>query len=115
MSDNLLPPFLAEPRRAVWRPWKIAGLAALAATYLFHQGLPGWLVAPAIAFGLEAVVNLSWHVLRYLRDRVFWRVRNRILGSFIFVGLIPLLLILGSVYLTAYIVAGQLAANYLHS
>jgi sigma-B regulation protein RsbU (phosphoserine phosphatase) len=115
MSELFLPPDPDEPKKRVWKTWKKVGLALLASAYFFGDRLPAWMVVPPTLFGLAASINLLFHFLRYLRDRLFWRVRNRILGAFIFVGFIPLLLILGTVYFTAYIVAGQLAVNYLNA
>src|SRR5262245_21860202 len=115
MPELFLPPDPSEPKKRVWKTWKKAGLALLAVAYSLGRYLPAWIVIPAALFGAAAAVNLTFHFLRWLKDRLFWRVRNRILGSFIFVGLIPLLLILGTVYLTAYIMGGQLAVNYLEA
>jgi sigma-B regulation protein RsbU (phosphoserine phosphatase) len=75
--------------------------------------LPGWLAALLIIFGLVALFNLLFHLFRYLKDKFFWRVRNRVLGAFIFVGIIPLVLLLGTIFISGRLLVGQLAANYL--
>jgi phosphoserine phosphatase RsbU/P len=101
------------PEKKFWRPWKWIGLALYAASLLFNRWLPGPIVAAGYLYGIVVIANLLFHAFRYLKNRLFWRVRNRIIGSFIFVGIIPLLLLLGIVYLSAYMVAGQLAGKYL--
>jgi phosphoserine phosphatase RsbU/P len=50
-----------------------------------------------------------------LKNRLFWRVRNRLIGSFVFVGILPLALLLGVVLLTGYVLLGQLAGRHLEN
>ncbi len=98
-----------------WRPWKWIGLAIYATTLLLNRRLPPPLIAAGYICGIVVIANLLFHFFRYLRDRLFWRVRNRLIGAFIFVGVIPLLLLLGVAYLSAYSLLGQLAAQYLEN
>jgi len=93
------------PEKKFWKPWKWIGLAVYAAALLFNRWLPGLIVGLAYLYGVVVIANLLFYVFRYLKDRLFWRVRNRIIGSFIFVGFIPLLLLLGIIYLSAYLLA----------
>ena len=74
--------------------------------------LPGIVIAICYLWGLAVVANLLFFAGRYLRDRLFWRVRNRLLASFVFVGLIPIVVLFGLVFLSSYILLGQLAATY---
>ena len=103
------------PVKKFWKPWKWVGLAVYAAALLFNRWLPGLIVGVGYLCGIVVIANLLFHAFRYLKNRLFWRVRNRIIGSFVFVGFIPLLLLLGIVYLSAYLLAGQLAGKYLDS
>ncbi len=108
----LLPPGDA-PKKKFWKPWKWIGLLTYAAVLLLNRWLPGPLVAAGYLYGIAVIANLLFHAFRYIKDRLFWRVRNRIIGSFIFVGVIPIVLLLGVVFLSAFLLAGQLAGRYL--
>jgi len=103
------------PVKKFWKPWKWIGLAVYAAALLFNRWLPGLIVGVGYLYGIVVIANLLFHAFRYLKNRLFWRVRNRIIGSFVFVGFIPLLLLGGIIYLSAYMLAGQLAGKYLDS
>jgi sigma-B regulation protein RsbU (phosphoserine phosphatase) len=46
---------------------------------------------------------------RWLRRRLLWRLRNRLIVTYIFIGVIPLLLLLAMVVLAGYLFAGQFA------
>jgi sigma-B regulation protein RsbU (phosphoserine phosphatase) len=111
-TQILLPPGDA-PKKKFWKPWKWIGLLTYAAVLLLNRWLPGPLVAAGYLYGIAVVAHLLFHAFRYLKDRLFWRVRNRIIGSFIFVGIIPIVLLLGVVFLSAFLLAGQLADRYL--
>jgi len=113
MSETLLlPPEVTPPKRKVWRLWKWIGLAVYAVVLLFDRWLPDVVVILGQLFGILVLLNLTFHGIRFLKNRFFWRVRNRIAGSLIFVGLIPLLLMLGTVFVALYLLAGQLAARH---
>ena len=92
----------------------MVGISVYVAALLFGRWLPEFLVAAANIYGIVVIAKLVFFVFRYLRDRFFWRVRNRLIGSFIFVGIIPLLILLGVVALSGYILLGQLAGQYLN-
>jgi sigma-B regulation protein RsbU (phosphoserine phosphatase) len=114
MKEQILLPPNDVPSRKFWKPWKWIGLAAYGAALLFHRWLPGPFVAAAYLYGIVVIACLIFFVFRYLKDRFFWRVRNRLIGSFIFVGIIPLLILLGVVALSGYILLGHLAGQYLN-
>ena len=92
----------------------MVGVSVYVAALLFNRWLPGFLVAAAYIYGIVVIAGLVFFVFRYLKDRFFWRVRNRLIGSFIFVGIIPLLILLGVVALSGYILLGHLAGQYLN-
>ncbi|MFH1574567.1 MAG: SpoIIE family protein phosphatase [Acidobacteriota bacterium] len=110
-----LPPIAGTTTRRRGKRWIWFALGLFGLTLLFRRWLPSGVEALGILAGLAGAVVLIFRAGRLLRDRVFWRVRNRILGAFIFAGLIPLALALGTVFLVAYMYTGQLAATYLRS
>jgi sigma-B regulation protein RsbU (phosphoserine phosphatase) len=115
MNEQILLQPLESPGKKFWKSWKWIGLAVYIAALALGRYLPGPVVAAAYIYGMVVVANLVFFGFRYLRDRIFWRVRNRLIGSFIFVGVIPLLVVLGLVSLAAYLMFGQLAGQYLKS
>ncbi len=115
MNEIALLPDVSEPKKPFWRPWKWIGLLCFATALLLGRWLPGLVVFLGYAYGIVVISLVLWRGFFLLRERLFWRVRNRILGLFIFVGLIPLLLILGTIFLAGYLLVGQLAGNYLET
>jgi phosphoserine phosphatase RsbU/P len=113
MTKQLLEPQGDAPAIKIWRLWKWIGLALYAAVLLFGRWLPGMIVAVGYLYGIVVIANLLFHLFRYLKNRIFWRVRNRLIGSFIFVGVIPLLLLSSLVFLSGFVMFGQLAGRYL--
>jgi sigma-B regulation protein RsbU (phosphoserine phosphatase) len=115
MTEQILLTPMESPRRKFWKKWKWIGLAIFAVALLFRQWLPGFVVTAANVYGIVVIANLAIFIFRYLRDWLFWRVRNRLIGSFIFVGVLPLLIILGLASLAIYLVFAQLAGQYLNT
>jgi phosphoserine phosphatase RsbU/P len=109
----LLPPDDSAPRK-FWKPWKWVGLCLYVAALLLKRWLPDFIVGAAYLYGTVVIACLIFFILRYVKDRFFWRVRNRLIGSFVFVGVIPLLILLGVVALSGYILLGYLAGQYLN-
>src|SRR5947209_1536418 len=48
--------------------------------------------------------------LRWVRHKLLWRLRNRLIVTYVFIGVIPVLLIGAMVFLGSYLFAGQFAA-----
>ena len=115
MERQLLLPPDESPKKRFWKAWKWIGLLIFAAVLLLSRWLPGPLVAAGYLYGIGVIANLLFYGFRYLKDRLFWRVRNRIIGSFIFIGIIPIVLLLAVVFLSAYLLAAQLAGRYLET
>jgi phosphoserine phosphatase RsbU/P len=105
MTEQILLPPSDAPHRKFWKSWKWIGLAVFAIALVFRQSLPGLVLAAAYIYGIVVIANL-------IRQWFFWRVRNRLLGFFIFVGVIPLLVLLGVVLLAANMLLGRLAGQY---
>ena len=115
MKERLLLQPLETAPKKFWKKWKWIGLIVYIAALALGRYLPGPVVAAAYIYGVVAIANLVFFGFRYLRDRLFWRMRNRLIGSFIFVGVIPLLIILGLICLAGYLLFGQLAGQYLNT
>lgn len=116
--NNATPDLLSAPvipRKKIWRAWKLVGLAVFAVAIPLGRWLPGFVYLAAVLAGIVVIANLSYHGLRRLTEPIFWKVRNRMLGSFLFIGFIPLGLLLLAIMLVGYIALGQLSAAYLKS
>lgn len=113
MREQILLPPGDMPSQKFWKPWKWTGLCVYAAALLFGRWLPDYVLTAAHIYGIVVIALLIVFVFRYLKDRFFWRVRNRLIGSFVFVGVIPILILIGVVVLSGYILLGHLAGQYL--
>src|SRR5581483_2254952 len=51
----------------------------------------------------------AWLLFRFLRDRVLWRLRNRLIVTYVFIGVIPLILLVTLSMTAFYLFAGQFA------
>ena len=56
-----------------------------------------------------ASILFCWLLFRFLRDRVLWRLRNRLIVTYVFMGVIPLVLLTILALTTFYLLAGQFA------
>jgi sigma-B regulation protein RsbU (phosphoserine phosphatase) len=56
-----------------------------------------------------AFVLFSWLAFRWLRKWLLWRLRNRLIVSYVFIGVIPLILLLTLSVTAFYLFAGQFA------
>jgi phosphoserine phosphatase RsbU/P len=70
------------------------------------EGLSGWvkflLFVAAVLFAIVA--------FRALKRRVLWRLRNRLIVTYIFIGVIPVMLLVTMGIITIYLFAGQFAS-----
>jgi len=94
--------------RAVW-----VGLVALAAEGAFRLGfVPAGLVFATRA-GLAAVALLAaWRGLSWLMRHLFWRIRTKLIVSYLFIAVVPLVL-LATFFLTGGFICTGLVANYM--
>ncbi len=68
--------------------------------------LEGWITfLSSVAVILFAVV-----AFRYLRTNLLWRLRNRLIVTYVFIGVIPVILLLVISLTTLYLLAGQFAS-----
>jgi phosphoserine phosphatase RsbU/P len=56
-----------------------------------------------------AAVLYSILAFRWLRKKILWRLRNRLIVTYVFIGVIPVVLLLTMALFTAYLFAGQFA------
>jgi phosphoserine phosphatase RsbU/P len=67
--------------------------------------LSGWATFLAYVFVVFAVA-LGF---RWLRKRLMWRLRNRLIVTYVFIGVIPVILLISMALLAGYLFAGQFA------
>ena len=46
---------------------------------------------------------------RFLKAKILWRLRNRLIVTYMFIGVVPTLLLIGMTFVTLYLLAGQFA------
>src|SRR5947209_3307948 len=73
--------------------------------------LSGWIVfLSIIVFALLCVLGARW-----ISSRLLWRLRNRLIVTYIFIGVVPLILLISLAGLAFYLFSGQFAAYILTS
>jgi sigma-B regulation protein RsbU (phosphoserine phosphatase) len=82
---------------------KVASLLRLQ----WEDYLGGWI---SFLSGL-AIIFFLWLGFRWVRNRILWRLRNRLIVTYVFIGVIPALLLIAMAFVTIYLFAGQFA-NY---
>ena len=68
--------------------------------------LSGWIIFLSIV----AIVLLSVSTYRWLRSKLLWRLRNRLIVTYVFIGVIPVVLLVMISLITLYLYAGQFAS-----
>ena len=71
----------------------------------FGASLAGWV--SFLTFVCAAL--FLWLLFQWLRDRVLWRLRNRLIVTYVFIGVIPLILLVTLALTAFYLFAGQFA------
>lgn len=83
----------------------IAQKAAVLFRFSSGASLAGW-----ISFlTFLACVLFSWLAFRWLRDKLLWRLRNRLIVTYVFIGVIPVMLLVTLSLTGFYLFAGQFA------
>ena len=67
--------------------------------------LSGWATVMSFVF----VVCLLLRGMRWARQRMLWRLRNRLIVTYVFIGVIPIILLISMSLLAGYLFAGQFA------
>ncbi|MGA3090443.1 MAG: SpoIIE family protein phosphatase [Terriglobales bacterium] len=69
-------------------------------------GLTGWVMF----LSLLAILLLAVRAYRWLRSQLLWRLRNRLIVTYVFIGVIPVFLLVAISLITLYLLAGQFAS-----
>ena len=56
-----------------------------------------------------AIVLFTVLAFRWLKAKLLWRLRNRLIVTYVFIGVVPTLLLIAMVFATLYLFAGQFA------
>jgi sigma-B regulation protein RsbU (phosphoserine phosphatase) len=80
---------------------KLLGLFNLS----YGESLTGWVFF--LSFGV--VVLFAILAYRWLKARLLWRLRNRLIVTYVFIGVIPAVLLVAMALITIYLFAGQFA------
>ncbi|MGB7129494.1 MAG: SpoIIE family protein phosphatase [Candidatus Sulfotelmatobacter sp.] len=70
------------------------------------DGLTGWI--RFLVFDAALMFSISF--FRVLKRKLLWRVRNRLIVTYVFIGVIPVVLLVLMAVITAYLFAGQFAS-----
>jgi phosphoserine phosphatase RsbU/P len=100
--------------RVAWGAWYALGLALF---LLLLQNLvlvlkisAGTSLAWWVSFlSFIAVVLFTVLAFRWLKVKLLWRLRNRLIVTYVFIGVVPTLLLIAMVFATLYLFAGQFA------
>jgi sigma-B regulation protein RsbU (phosphoserine phosphatase) len=76
--------------------------------------------APALRFGLAVasvflLVGSAVRLARYALRNLIWRLRNRLIVAYLFIAVVPIVLILVLLATTAYVVVGQMAVYLVYT
>jgi phosphoserine phosphatase RsbU/P len=69
------------------------------------QALSGWVGI----LSFLTIVLLTILAFRWLKARMLWRLRNRLIVTYVFIGVIPVALVMGMASIVIYLFAGQFA------
>src|SRR5580658_1412143 len=70
------------------------------------RGLGGWI--KFLIF--DAALLFSILAFRTLKRKILWRLRNRLIVTYVFIGVIPAVLLIAMAFITIYLFAGQFAS-----
>src|SRR3974377_93318 len=69
----------------------------------FASSLSGWVsFLSGLSILLLAILGFRW-----LRSQLLWRLRNRLIVTYVFIGVIPVLLLFVISFVTLYLLSGQ--------
>jgi sigma-B regulation protein RsbU (phosphoserine phosphatase) len=71
----------------------------------YGQSLSGWVgILSSLALTLLGLLAFRW-----LKAKLLWRLRNRLIVTYVFIGVIPVVLLMAMASITIYLFAGQFA------
>ncbi len=103
---------LVRPQSKLGRTTLWFGVLAGAAEVvrLLSRSAPGTMLSGWTQFlSFLFLVCLLLMAFRWMRRKMMWRLRNRLIVTYVFIGVIPILLLLGMGLLAGYLFAGQFA------
>jgi sigma-B regulation protein RsbU (phosphoserine phosphatase) len=133
MSESVRPPALlpgtVPSRWQVWRRWLfktfpgraiVLGLAIKAITWPlgFVVALPRWLEAVDMVGSLALLFGVAYGCTRlavWAKRRLLWRVRRKLILSYVFVGVVPALLVITFFLLAGLIIAFNISSYLVQS
>jgi phosphoserine phosphatase RsbU/P len=71
----------------------------------YGQALSGWVGI----LSFLAIILFSLLAYRWLKAKLLWRLRNRLIVTYVFIGVIPVVLLMAMAFITIYLFAGQFA------
>ena len=71
----------------------------------FGLALSGWIGI----LSFLAIILLALLAFRWLKAKLLWRLRNRLIVTYMFIGVIPVVLLVAMAFITLYLFAGQFA------
>jgi sigma-B regulation protein RsbU (phosphoserine phosphatase) len=98
--------------RAAWYSLGLAGVLFVLARMLrwlapAWGGSIGWWVKFLV---FDAAMLFAIVAFRWLKKKLLWRLRNRLIVTYVFIGVIPVVLLIALAFITLYLFAGQFAS-----
>src|SRR6267143_1369653 len=98
--------------RAAWYSLGLAGVLFVVALLLRWAapawgGSIGWWVKFLV---FDAAMLFAIVAFRWLKKKLLWRLRNRLIVTYVFIGVIPVVLLIALAFITLYLFAGQFAS-----
>ena len=78
-------------------------------TLLLHLPGSGWVQAAVITLAVLALLLFAIAGFGWVRQKLLWRLRNRLIVTYVFIGVIPVLLLVAMTMIAFYLFAGQFA------
>jgi sigma-B regulation protein RsbU (phosphoserine phosphatase) len=101
---------LSRLARVFWRDLALA-VALNWIANLLHGGLLGGTARVFSVIGYIVAVPCGvWLAARWIKNGVLWRLRNRLIVTYFFIGAAPIFLLLTLAFICAYVLSGQFAA-----
>ena len=98
--------------RAAWYSLGLAGVLFVLAL-LLRWVAPAW--GSSIGWWVkflvfDAAMLFAIVAFRWLKKKLLWRLRNRLIVTYVFIGVIPVVLLIALAFITLYLFAGQFAS-----
>src|SRR5580704_12377601 len=74
--------------------------------FSWGENLGGWVTFLSVV----SIFLFCWLAFRWLKRKLLWRLRNRLIVTYVFIGVIPAVLLVAMAFITIYLFAGQFAS-----